>query len=333
MNTNMNGSVRGLMFGIPCVVADNFLKIATGEQLKILIYVMRYTGETMTIEEISKGTGVSVEQAKDAVMFWQQVNVLASDNTIAFSEALQPEKNQPLKQENNVRNKESDMPTAVKKPSSSQHKVNYRPSEIADMMQNDSDFRDLCRTVECTLGNISNTMHNTLIHIHSYLGLKSEVIITLLNYCKEVGKANPNYIEKVAYDWAENEIDTLESALAKVESLVSADRYANQIARMFEMPASPTKKQRGFIQNWQNLSFSMELIQCAYERTIETINKLSFEYINTILMRWHNEGVKSIRDIESSDNNYKKGKKKSNKGDIIDENYDAEKYEILVNNV
>ena len=88
-----NSGAWGTMFGVPCVVADNFLKLATGEQIKVLLYLLRCSGRDCSAEEISANTGVSVQEASDAVLFWQQVNVLTPQH-VSASFASAP--NQPL---------------------------------------------------------------------------------------------------------------------------------------------------------------------------------------------------------------------------------------------
>ena len=80
MEFMINSGVWGTMFGVPHVVADNFLKLATSDQLKVLLYILRYSGRTITDEEISRNTGVSLSDVADSVMFWQQVNVLGGQD-------------------------------------------------------------------------------------------------------------------------------------------------------------------------------------------------------------------------------------------------------------
>ena len=61
MEFKANCGVWGTMFGVPCVVADNFLKLATGEQLKVLLYILRCSGRNCSDEEIALNTGISIQ--------------------------------------------------------------------------------------------------------------------------------------------------------------------------------------------------------------------------------------------------------------------------------
>ena len=41
MEFKVNCGIWGTMFGVPSIVADNFLKLATGGQIKVLLYLLR----------------------------------------------------------------------------------------------------------------------------------------------------------------------------------------------------------------------------------------------------------------------------------------------------
>ena len=77
MEFKVNCGIWGAMFGVPSIVADNFLKLATGGQIKVLLYLLRCSGKMCSTEDISANTGVSAEEAEEAVLFWQQANVLS----------------------------------------------------------------------------------------------------------------------------------------------------------------------------------------------------------------------------------------------------------------
>ena len=55
------------MFGVPGIVADNFLKLATGGQIKVLLFLLRYSGKMCSLDEISSNTGVQPDQVEEAI--------------------------------------------------------------------------------------------------------------------------------------------------------------------------------------------------------------------------------------------------------------------------
>lgn len=324
MEFKANSGIWGTMFGVPCIVADNFLKLATGDQIKVLLYILRHSGKSCTDSEIAANTGLTPQQAGEAVMFWHQANILVQDtpapvtgNSIMTPPAAPksaPDVQQPVRQ------------TAVPE----HQRQNLSSSEIAELMKNSADIAELFKMAENILGILNHTRQNSLIWMFSYLGLKKEVIITLLAYCASIDKTNAGYIEKIAADWSENEINDLTAAQEEVSRLNESRNYISQIMRTFEMKRRPTSKQMEIISQWKNIGFNMELIHYAYEKTIERIDKLSFEYINRILLSWRDSGFSTVQDVKNAEADYKKNKKSGSKDSGDD--FDVDKYKIFINN-
>ena len=97
------------------------------------------------------------------------------------------------------------------------------------------------------------------------------------------------------------------------------------------MKRRPTTKQQEIVDTWQTEKYDLDLIKCAYERTIERIDKLSFEYINKILITWRENGYSSADDVKSAESEYRKNKKSGEK--TSSDGFDAEKYNILINDI
>lgn len=322
MEYKANSGIWGTMFGVPCVVADNFLKLATGQQLKVLLYLLRCSGRNCSDEEISLNTGVSPQEAADAVLFWQQVNVLTPQRTTADS-VPELSMSAPASQQTEIIPKQPAVKPELPK------RQELPPSEIAEVMKNSSDISELFKVAESALGKLNYTQQNSLIWMYNYLGLRKEVIVTLLFYCIKISKTNSPYIEKIACSWAENDINTLAAAEEEVGRMCASYEYTDKIMKMFEMNRRPTPRQGEFITSWKNSGFSTELIQLAYEKTIDKINKLSFDYINKILLSWKDSGFTSPEQVREADSEYRK--KKAASGSKYTNGDDIEKYKVVIN--
>lgn len=331
MDYKVSSGIWGTMFGVPAIVADNFLKLATEDQIKVLIYILRNSGRSCTDGEISENTGVPVQQISDSIAFWQQVNVLTSEkNTI-----IQPQNMGIMTSQSDVvaeTQKTEQISSAQKvKIEPSARKQNLKPSEISLLMQDSADISQLLKMAESIMGILGHTQQNSLIWMYSYLGLKIEVIITLLSYCVSIEKNNFSYIEKIAASWSENEINTLDAAQEEVTRMRNSRDYVGQLMKIFEMKRKPTAKQLEIADQWRKIGFSMELIHYAYEKTIEQIDKLSFEYINKILLSWRDSGYASVSDVKNSESEYRKKQANSKSSKEYDD-FDIKKYEQFINN-
>ncbi|MBR6070081.1 MAG: DnaD domain protein [Ruminococcus sp.] len=324
MEFKANCGVWGTMFGVPCVVADNFLKLATGEQIKVLLYLLRASGRSVSAEEIALNTGVTAQQAEEAVLFWQQVNVLSSDNTINVPKSIMTE---GAPQQTNTVSVEETL--LVNSSAMTRRRENLRPTEITDIMKDSPAVAELFKAAESILGHINNTMQNSLIWMTNYLGLKAEVILVLLVYCANIEKTNVAYIEKIAVSWAEKDINTLSVAQEEIERLTSSNDYVGSIMKMFEMKNRPTTKQLDIIEKWRAAGYAKDMIHYAYEKTLENTGKVSFAYTDKVLASWKESGFRSSDDVKRAESDFRKRKKS---GTDTNETFDAEKYNFVINN-
>ena len=73
-------------------------------------------------------------------------------------------------------------------------------------------------------------------------------------------------------------------------------------------------KEKEFCESWRLHGISPELIHFAYEKCIEKTAKLSFPYINKLLISWHRKGIKTP--AEAAAENKNKAEEKSPSFDL-----------------
>lgn len=325
-----NSGAWGTMFGVPCVVADNFLKLATGGQIKVLLYLLRCSGRDCTAEEISSNTGVSVQEATDAVLFWQQVNVLTPQQVSAsLSVPVQPVSiteiinAQPL-----TENKIENSPTEQKKARPEPSKRTWTGTEIAQMKEESADIAELFEVAESHLGILNHSRLNSLIYMHEGLGLKKEVIITLISYCCMIEKTGTNYIETIAYSWAENNINTFEQAQEEVQRLTSSHEYVHKVMRILEVERL-AKSHEKMVEQWKNMNITDDMISHAYELTVRKFNNINFNYLNGIIVNWHEKGIKDMQGVNEDNNVHQQNN--SQKYNKQNDDFDVDMYDIFIN--
>lgn len=70
-----------------------------------------------------------------------------------------------------------------------------------------------------------------------------------------------------------------------------------------------TQTEKKYISAWtEELNISPELVSLAYDKTVENTGKLSFAYMNKILVSWHGEGIKDADGVKRSEEIYGKTK-------------------------
>ena len=178
------------------------------------------------------------------------------------------------------------------------------PEEIADRIEKNADIRFLFSAAESIVGTLlTSTQQRTLIYIHEALGLPADVILMAVEYCVSIGKGNFGYIQKLCAGWADRGINTHALAEETIREQTLRRTKERQIQELLGLKDRPlTPEQQRYISNWtEKLGYDRELIQMAYERTLNAINKLSLPYMNSILNSWHEKGVRTPEDVAIKD--------------------------------
>ena len=76
MDYYINPAAFSAVFTVPAEVADRHLKLARGEHIKVLLYVMRNMSSEISEEQISENTDVSLYEVKEALLYWADAGIL-----------------------------------------------------------------------------------------------------------------------------------------------------------------------------------------------------------------------------------------------------------------
>lgn len=187
----------------------------------------------------------------------------------------------------------------------------YTVDEIDACLSSDNAFRAVLDEAEQMLGK-QLTRHDTsrLLGIYNHLGLPAEVLFVLLHYCADISRGNNgaerrptmNFIERQAYAWANSGISTMEAAeeyAEKEKSLQSDLGRVKSLLEIYDRKLTPTESNN--IKAWLSMGFSDDAIELAYHRTVDKTGKRSLPYMNSILLRWHEAGVHTARDVEAAE--------------------------------
>jgi len=181
-------------------------------------------------------------------------------------------------------------------------KPEYTNKEMAVFAEVE-EFSQLLYIIQKYLGKtLTSNEVKTIISFNDWLGLPFEVIELLIEYCADNDHRNMRYIEKVAIDWADSGINTIEKAKVRTETY---NRSYFVILKSYGITdRTPTPKQIRLMDKWLNdYQFDMSVIVEACERTIAQINKAEMRYTDSILDAWYKNGVKNLADIKALDQN------------------------------
>lgn len=191
-------------------------------------------------------------------------------------------------------------PEERKNPIQSGERPAYSEKDVICAMDSDGEFRMLYGEIQRLLGRTLNTEElKILLSFTRYLGLPVEVISVLVSYCKDRARQkgssrNPSLrtVEKEAYFWAEQGIDTLEEAAAYIQRQNAKNSRLAHLMNILQIRGrNLTQSESRIAESWLEMAFDDAAITMAYERTCLNTGGMNWNYMNKILLRWHEAGL------------------------------------------
>ena len=186
----------------------------------------------------------------------------------------------------------------------------YSERDVLQAMDGDGDFRGLYGEVQRLLGRSLNTEElKILLGFVRYLGMTPELVSVLVCYCKDRARRkgslrNPSLrtIEKEAYAWAERGIESVEDAAAFIQNENVRNSRISRLMGLLQIHGrSLTGAEERYAKAWLDMDLSEVLISMAYERTCLNTGGLNWAYMNKILQRWHDQGLRTAEDVRTGD--------------------------------
>ncbi|MCI8633799.1 MAG: DnaD domain protein [Lachnospiraceae bacterium] len=284
-------------------ISDDFIlhhmPSANGNYVKVYLYVFHYfyRGQANDLSFSTKEVAASLRMLESdvlqALQYWHAQKALTLTENgeqlwLSFPPfgALPPSGSDPTGTEH---------PKVVRV----EHKPTYSPEEINIYEQNPL-IKDLFSSASRLLGEqFSFPNLSLLFSFYDYYRLPINVIKFLLEYCIQNGNRSLRYIEKVAQDWSDHGITTLEAAHAYVKRF---DLYRPIMKALGISERRPTEQEIEMMDRWlYQYGHSLELITEAAARTMRKTGKPSFKYMESILKSWSENQIRTLEDVNRSD--------------------------------
>ena len=194
-------------------------------------------------------------------------------------------------------------PATPAEPAIKPHKPSYTSEELASAA-GDRKFAELLDFAQKSLRKTFN--RNDIATLYSFvesLLLPHDVIMLGIEHCVTEGHPNLRYVEKLLIDFADREVNTYERAEEYILARANYKSFEGKIRKMLGIgQRTLTAKEKKFISNWQTeWTCSDELLEFAYEKTVNKTKEANIDYMNKILENWHNAGFKTRAEVETGD--------------------------------
>ena len=204
-----------------------------------------------------------------------------------------------------------DMPAATprtQRAAVAKERPDYSVEELSAHADEDEEVRRLFAVAEKLYGKALHYSElNLLLGLRDWLQLPSAVIEVLLEYCLSNGHKSGRYIEKVALDWADNGINTVEAAEETIRLFAGDYR---EIMRAFgQSRRDPAPKEIEYMKKWRKeYNMPLELVKEACERTILQTGQAKFSYADKILTEWHGKNARTADAVTALEDAFRKEK-------------------------
>lgn len=299
---------------VPFDFIQNHLPKANATFVKIYIYLLMLAekGAEKSFGDIAKTLGILESDLVNAIDYWKGEGLIFTDGeNICFSVK-------------NADTFETD----------EQEEKEEETQNIAEIISSNSELSDMFMLAQEILGKtITEKDMQTVYWFYQDLKMPIEVILLLIEYCVSKGKNRISYIEKVAVSWNEMGLNNVEAVTNYLKSEEQKTGFLYSVRRIMGIAdRNLSQIEEQYLTKWHNeFLMSEEMIALAYEYCIIQTAKLSFPYMDKIIMRWHTQGISTVPEAEA-DNKKFKNRARSKDTAFGGNSYDSDSLEMLSRN-
>lgn len=302
----MNYGVLQGVFAVPNCVVDQHIKLAGAIQLKVLLLLLRGSGQTVSEAELAKRIGYSEADVRDAVIYWQEAGVLspASERPAEREQGpqpgavyvrktmVQPPPEPPVQEQDNIKRLTAS--------------YRFTQKEAFSRVEQSDELKFIIEQCRVLLGReLQGSDVAALVSIHDWAGLSPDVILLAASYCASRGYTDMRSVERQCTAWLDRGIRTHEQADDYIKQQTLRHSREAMVQGAFGITGRKlSTKERESIARWfDEYGYDIPIIRAAFDKTVDNTGKLSFAYLDRILSNWYGKGVRTLEQAmaESAD--------------------------------
>lgn len=327
MGLGYKNNINAAVTAVSNTFIDEYMGTASGEYVKVYLYLLRHAGESVEIPDIADALNHTEADVRRALAYWERAGVLASEKeeTVVSESAVTRENMTdtgymaPESRRNygdtdvEGRMPEETMADNGKQPQSSDRGMAKQQSGTPDIpdagnsydrmkrLSADEEFSALLYAVQQYLGKTFSAIEcEKFAYFYDVLHMSCELLEYLAEYCAEGGHTSIRYIEKVALNWYQAGIHTRD------EAREHSTRYSKDTSAVMKafgiMGRNAGTAEQEFMRRWfKEFGFDAAIVTEACNRTLTATGAASFPYADKILTGWKENGVRTLQDVEALD--------------------------------
>lgn len=313
---------------------DQYMAAANGEYVKVYLYLLRHQDKAVELDAIADALDHTEADVRRALAYWEKLGVLTPGlREPAAADPSSQMKPRLIAVEGGAGDSRTVDRSAVKsgtdkadigaatlavpaqpapaaaspaaetsrrEPPHQEQRRQYGAEQI-NKLAGDEEFAQLLYIAQKYLNKVFTQREcEVFAYLYDGLQMSTEVLEYLVEHCVQGGHNSIRYIETVALNWHERQLDTVEKAKAYSSGYMK-DSFA--VMKAFGLSdRHPGDMEKEMINRWFAVyGFTRELVVEACNRTLSAIHNPSFRYADKILSEWKKAGVKNLNDVEQLD--------------------------------
>lgn len=318
---------------IPAAPVLDHLKGATAAELKVLIYAL--DRQDVTFEDIEKATGLGKEEITSALFTWKDLGVISC---IGLKKSKAFAKNnadaQGAEEKSSADERGGEKEQKPKRFLASTEVPHYTSDQINNLIEKNRESKELIDACQNILGRTFNVAESSVIvKLVDYYKLTPPYIMLVCQHVTDRYGTNVSVrmIEKEVANNYDKEIFTYSELEEHYKNEAVAGSLEGRLRVMLGIgQRALSKKERQCLEKWVSYGYGFEVIELAFEVTVNNADKFNIGYMDAIIERWHSEGCTSLEDAEKAvkarkeENKAKRTKKK--KDDDTSTSFDTDDF-------
>lgn len=264
---------------LPVSFFDKYLPTVNGDYLKIYLFGLKlcFENQSQTDVEIADSLGVLKADVQNAWHFWEAEGLITvlDDGSVEFE---------------NPEEMTFGAPVPAKKKTKNYDSVEF--SEVFSSIRDDEVFKGALQIVEASYPELLT--QDDVMMLYDIVKVKQiplELLMITLAHCLKIRKKSMKYIYKVVTENYRDGLTTPEALEQHFTKMEETGKYMKKVSKILKITGREfVEKEKEFIKKWEQKQITEEQLKIAYEKTVMAIGKLSFAYMDKILM---NEGNKT----------------------------------------
>ena len=280
---------------LPAAVLDTD---ATPEQLRVLLWLASDPTLFAKPAQLAKLAGCERDGITEVLRFWQDAGILAGGRERDLQAKPVPKKAAAARKAGKAEDAEAKPAMVLAR---ADELPNYTTAQLADLLERNQSLKLLIEEAQRVWGKLFNPYElQILVGISDHLGLDNEYILLLLAHCKRMEMQSLREVERYAIRLVDSGVTrtaALEEFIRGAEARRTLEGKVRAVFGLGERPLSA--KEQKMLSAWSSYGYGADIVRKAYDITVDSIGQASLPYTNSILERWHSEGLETAAQIDA----------------------------------